>query len=637
MPMETINRRKFLEYALYGIGIATAGIGYYFYTKNKREASVPIQTLTQQTETITYTPALNRLASYAKSKGLSDPVIERLGNKLGDRLTDNSKALIDYLYELSKAEVVSPQILQFAPKDYNSSVIQSLQLKAIDEVVVDSKVPDQTVAALGYLSNFSGYTQRWYIEQHGLYDSAIELLTKAKSLGNQDFARYAVESLVCIQDHNPLTAIEAGFLENPRNKFREVRDGYLADMESRGNPYDDFAKDWRKMLKRSGVDREIESLDATEDWVYLVLNSNNPEVKEAEELKLKGGTPSQSDFKYTVPNYNTEQLVQYWLGKQNEFRLNDTLAQAIAMVNGLWVTIGDEEVRQAVHKDTNDLLNFFRETNEIQKAKEYYQLEDYPLEAKVCFAYTSSIGTIDGPHSLWKFIEKHATQKDYRWVRYGVDALQKMREIALERGWVERSVDLTVKNLEEYFYFSGAAQHWKYSTRTGDVPGVTESLIEINGEQVPDHGIYNLRFYLELYQKTGRGIGDCGDETYLMEALCKSWGIATDFVLHQIIVDGKFYGHAHMIYYEPLTRTWKAYREQLADEIYWNKSDLSYYVFIFRPPVKQAGYLTFSPIVKSRMGISGTAYVTRYTPIEFRQIYQDGCPTLQMKRWLLYS
>jgi len=361
------------------------------------------------------------------------------------------------------------------------------------------------------------------------------------------------------------------------------------------------------------------------------------EIYEAFELMLKGGTPNQSDFKYHIPNWNTELQVLYWLGKQNEFKLNDTLAQAIAMVNGLWVTMGDNEVRQAVYKDTNDLLNFFRETNEIQKARGYYQLENYPLEAKVCFAYTSSIGTIDGPHSMWKFVEKHAIQKDYCWVRYGVDVLQKMREIALEKGWVERSVDLTVKNLEEYFYFSGAARHWKYSTRMGDVPGVTESLIEINGEQVPDHGIYNLRFYLELYQKTGRGIGDCGDETYLMEAWCKSWGIATDFVLHQIIVDGRFYGHAHMIYYEPLTRTWKAYKEQLADEMYWNKSDLSYYVFIFRPPVKQAGYFTFLPIEKSRMGISGTVYVTRHTPIEFRQIYQDGCPTLQMKRWLLYS
>ena len=370
---------------------------------------------------------------------------------------------------------------------------------------------------------------------------------------------------------------------------------------------------------------------------YLALNATNPEVKEAFQLIMKGGTAAPGDFQYGVPNYNTELQVLYWLALQNQFKKDDTLALAVAIVNGLWITMGDGQVREAVKKDSSDLFAFFRETNEIQRSKGYFQLEDYPLEAKICLAYTSSIGTYDGLHSISRLVEKPADLTHYRWVRYDVGLLLKMREIAFEKGWAEQSTDATVKNIEEYFYFSGAAQHWTYSTRTGDIPGVTESLIEVDGELVPDHSIYNLHFYLDQYLTTGKGLGDCGDETYFMEAWSKSLGIATSFVLHQIIVNEQYHGHAHMIYYEPLTRTWKAYVEQLAYGMYGNLPDLSYYVFVFRPPVKLAGYFAFSPIKEARMGMSGTVYVTRYTPAQFRRAFASGLAASEMKQWLLYS
>jgi hypothetical protein len=401
---------------------------------------------------------------------------------------------------------------------------------------------------------------------------------------------------------------------------------YLSLLESNGTqPYVQLARELRRLP-------DLKNETAVAMITYLALNATNPEVKEAFDLMIKGGTPDPRDFTYAVPNYDTELQVLYWLALQNEFKKDDTLALAIAMVNGLWVTMGDGQVREAVNRDASDLLAFFRETNEIQRSKGYFQLEDYPLEAKTCLAYTSSIGTYDGPHSISRLVEKHADLRHYNWVRYDVGLLRKMREIAFEKSWVERSTDSTVKNLEEYFYFSGAAQHWTYSTRTGDIPGVTESLVEVEGELVPDHSIYNLHFYLDQYLTTGKGLGDCGDETYFMEAWSKSLGIATNFVLHQIIVDGKYYGHAHMIYYEPLTKTWKAYEKQPPTE-----PDVSYYVFIFRPPVRLAGYFAFSPIKDSRMGMSGTVYVTRYTPVEFRGAFLSGLPSSQMKQWLLYG
>ena len=406
---------------------------------------------------------------------------------------------------------------------------------------------------------------------------------------------------------------------------------YLTLLESNGTqPYVRLGMELRRLP-------DLSNTTAVAKIAYLALNATNPEIKEAFELMMKGGTPDPRDFQYTVPRYNTELQVLYWLALQNEFKKDDTLALAVAMANGLWVTIGDESVKKDVNTDTTQLLAFLRGTNEIQLSTGRPPLEDYPLEAKVSLAYTSSIGTIDGPHSLWKFAGKHVSLGDYRWVRYDVPTLEKMSEIAVEKGWVEHSVDLTVQNLEEYFYFSGAKEHWMYSTTTGDVPGVTESLIQVNGELVPDHGIYDLGFYLNLFLSARKERGDCGDETYLMEAWSKSLGIASTYALHQIIVNGSYYGHVHMLYYEPTTKAWKAYDEQLADNMYWNKSDLLFYVFIFRPPVRLTGYLAFSPIEDTRMGKSGTIFVVQYTPVEFRSVFLTGLPTSQMKQWLLYS
>jgi hypothetical protein len=620
------SRRKYLKYV--GIGVACAAIGFALRDLAERYGLIPslAKTITQtftQITTETVTTTLSPLASYAKSKGLSNSVIQELGNKLGDKLTENNKALIDYLYDLSQVEVVSPEVLQFAPSDYKHSVIQSLQLKTIDQVV-EEKVSDKTAIALGYLSTFPGHTQRWYIEQHGLDASAIDLLVRARSLGNQDFAKYAVNSLVCIQDHNPLTPNEISFLENPGNKFKEVRDSYLAEMESRGNPYDDFANDWRKMLKRSGVDREIESLDATEDWVYLVLNSDNPEVKEAEELKLKGGTPSQSDFKYSIPNYNTEQLVQYWLGKQNEFKGNDTLTQAIAMVNGLWVTIGDDQVRKAVYKDTNDLLNFFRETNEIQKARGYYCLEEYPLEAKVCLAWTGSYSPfIERNYGLMFFKDKRLSLEGYKWNTIHIDDLILARKIADGKHWIKKDINDTMQNIESYFFFD---RYWDH------VPNeIPEMYIAIDGERIINHDMGNPSFVFRYFAENGKAFGDCGDQTNIVSVFAKSWGISTNVMGNQKWVDSKLISHFYNIYYDSSSITWKAYSNQLKINL-GRAPGVKFFNHLLKPPVNLRAYL--NRWIKDGIPLGNMKYIQELTLEEVQRMYLNGVPSQTMKRWL---
>jgi len=670
---ERMNRRKYLRYIGAGIVAAVgAGIGCYYFKYKTQPIILPTsptstsvittppitQTLTQ-TKTITHTPTLTPLASYAKSKGLSDLVIERLESKLGDKLTDNNKALIDYLYELSKAEVVSPEVLKFAPSNYKNSLVESLQLKAIDDVTKDSKVTDETVVGLGYLSNFPGYTQRWYIEQHGLDASAIDLLNKAKSLGNQDFAKYAVESLVCIQDHNPLSKAEIAFLENPGNKFRGVRDSYLADMESKGNLYADLAKEWSKMLNRSGLNREMESLDATEDIVFLALQgkpyekfedrfdsskiTKEKEVYEAFELMLKGGTPNQSDFKYHIPNWNTELQVLYWLAKQNEFKLNDTLAQAIAMVNGLWVTIGDDQVRKAVYKDTNDLLNFFRETNEIQKARGYYQLENYPLEAKVCLAWTGGlnmhwIGPLTQPKIPMRLVyyqDRRLPLIVYEKDTVSINTLRKMREIANENGWWHGDIGKSIKVVEEFFYFyPHHPGYWEFAS-------CPELILDDDG----------LDAWLDVDWQFNRFLngkpprGDCGTETVFVDAWAKSMGIATAvhwmYKLGEKVDSSSWYSHHYAIYFNLHRSNWTAYEKQVSLLVPENITTSRVRYFIFRPPVNQSGYLRYQIRWKDNIPdyyYPNLAYTIDEVPITTAQeMMERGIDTVTMKRLLFYS
>jgi len=120
----------------------------------------------------------------------------------------------------------------------------------------------------------------------------------------------------------------------------------------------------------------------------LALNATNSEVKEAFTLIMNGGTPGPRDYSYSLPSWNTGLQILYRLAEQNNLKKYDTLALTISLVNGLWVAMGDEPVRQAAYNDTNTLLSFFRDMNQMKKTRGFYQLEDYPLEAKVALAWT---------------------------------------------------------------------------------------------------------------------------------------------------------------------------------------------------------------------------------------------------------
>jgi hypothetical protein len=195
------------------------------------------------------------------------------------------------------------------------------------------------------------------------------------------------------------------------------------------------------------------------------------------------GKPNQGDFHYQVPKWNTELRILFWLAEQNEFKTDDTLAQAIAMDNGLWVTMGDDEVKQSVYKDINSILNFGRVTSEWQKAIGLpYNLEDYPLEAKVCWAWTGGDPNRGGAvrhnlfsdptryynyiiniHHLKENKTRQVNLKDYIWNTLNPANLPIIRDIVVSK-WFGMDPDTTANNIANKF-----RSNWQYTSPYDDL------------------------------------------------------------------------------------------------------------------------------------------------------------------------
>jgi len=422
---------------------------------------------------------------------------------------------------------------------------------------------------------------------------------------------------------------------------------YLSLLESNGTqPYVQLAQELRKLP-------DLTNATAVAKITYLALNASNPEVKEAFELMIKGGTPDPRDYQYQVPDYNTELQVLYWLACQSEFRKDDTLALAIAMANGFWVTLGDKQVRGAVRIDATDLLRFFRETNEFQEQREYYQLERYPLEAKVALAWTANSALRDGPHSIFPGPNsqdpygnsKRLDLAGYRWDTVNVTTLRLMRSFMDRNGLVTSSISTTVGNLEYYMYFSNPrgtgekggmdSDHWYYVYENLTPKRV--ATIIIDGELVRNYVINNVDWLFSYFVKNSKGVGGCGDEAALVDGFSKSIGIATLLANRMVkLSETERTGHGYVVYYDPSNGVWEAYRKQLEMDMDWiPREAVAYFTFV-RPPANQHGYLR--AWMEGVFWCGAMTYLWRNTTlVGIEERFLAGFQTSEMKQWLLYS
>jgi hypothetical protein len=399
---------------------------------------------------------------------------------------------------------------------------------------------------------------------------------------------------------------------------------YLKLLESNDTePYVQLAKELRRLP-------DLKNATALAKITYLALNATNPEVKEAFELMMKGGTPAPGDFTYAVPSYNTELQVLYWLACQNEFKKDDTLALAIATANGIWLGVGDDEVAKAVRNDTKNLLGFFRETNELQNSRGFSQLEDYPLEAKVALAWTASNTATNGPHSLKDRYFETGTRlgmKGYKWNTVETSTLRAMREFMDREGLVSRSVDDTASKLEEFFMFGGTNDwggHW-FLTLDRRSPYYNRTIV-VDGEEVAAHNIQNVDFEWHFFLEHGKGIGVCDDEMAFLSALCKSWGIATTTITYnnEYPTDP---GHTHIVYFAP-PNLWKAYVKQLNIAA---SAEHPLHLFIYKPTFP-AAIVNYNSEVKEYHYVN-YVYCRNIAGTEIRAMFTAGIRTDKMRGW----
>jgi len=419
---------------------------------------------------------------------------------------------------------------------------------------------------------------------------------------------------------------------------------YLTLLRSNGTqPYVQLGQELQKLPDYSND-------TAVAQITYLALNATNPEVKEAFELMMKGGTPDQGDFQYPVPNYNTELEILYWLACQNQFKKDDTLALSIALVNGLWITMGTNQVVVAVRNDTIGLLTFLRETNLLQQTRDYFPLEDLPLEAKIQLAWTGGESMRPGygpPASLVYWTKQKLPFSIYEAATVSVSTLREMRSEADINGWVQpgHGVENLVSYIEDYLFFP-TGPHFNYRTDYSNI---------VNSQGIM--AVEDVDWQWAQHEKGFRFQGDCGTEMDIAGAWLKSWGIATvSEWTYTLFTQNKMekLSHSFIIYYEPISKTWKAYPEQLSENVGdWiermggAQSSQPFDMFICRPPVNQLGYLheeTFDSrtvngvFYASYWHFEGNMYYQiELTPwAKLEQMLSNGIPTSTMKQWLLY-
>jgi len=418
---------------------------------------------------------------------------------------------------------------------------------------------------------------------------------------------------------------------------------YLGLLQSnQTEPYMSLAREMAKLP-------DLTNATAVAKITYLALNATNPEVKEAFQLIIKGGTPDPRDFTYTVPSYNTELQVLYWLALQNDFKKDDTLALTIAMVNGLWVTMGNEQVKQAVRDDSTQLLRYFRETNELQRQQGYYQLEEYPLEAKLCLAWTGNITPAFGEYGL----SAHRFSRDYTVKRVDLTAYYwdtlNTTELSTLKSWITKNIHVvrnvgdTIGNLEHFWYFdrstpsnhNGGRMHWDYANEQNN-----EKQVVIDGTVHKNWYLFNVGGEFRFFLQNGYMTGGCADETAVIDGFAKSIGIATTALWHQEWgLKKDIGGHMFVIFYDPNERNWRAFESQLEVSTGPHMYEYPSQLYLLKSPINQKGYLRLWAIDNIAFA-GGMFYLGNRNEVLYSQIanmFSSGVPTSQMKQWLLYS
>lgn len=105
--------------------------------------------------------------------------------------------------------------------------------------------------------------------EFGLDEASLQQLLILCGHSDKEFARYAVEQKLCVEDRKP-EPLEIQFLVNPSwENTAKLREHYLKLLEEKGaSPYIELGKEWRRLPDLAD---DTTTTETTEDIVYLAL------------------------------------------------------------------------------------------------------------------------------------------------------------------------------------------------------------------------------------------------------------------------------------------------------------------------------------------------------------------------------
>jgi len=365
---------------------------------------------------------------------------------------------------------------------------------------------------------------------------------------------------------------------------------------------------------------DTNTVEAVTDIVDLALNATVPEVAEA--------------FEWILADGNLWKLrVLYQMALTSEFEHNDRLALMVANEFGYWALITTENPEIPL-QDAVMMLEQGRQASQLQESLGWtYNLSSLDNCSLAVWAWTGNYSASGGRVYPLRWYPRLPVE-GYLWNTVDVErTLPEMRQMALEQGWVGANPTETIGRIEYYFYFDrgpqgGNSSHWQYAS---DANG--HRLIDVEGREVANHDLNNVDFIWDHYVRTGKGIGECGDNTILIEAIAKSLGIPVTEVIRQA-TDSQRVLDSHMF---PLFRGldgWTAYDKELN---IGSGSSFNYTVYIGRPPINHLGYLNYWLEEPHRVRWFGNMYYVlkdQLTIADIRETFGNGVLPDTMQGWL---
>jgi hypothetical protein len=427
----------------------------------------------------------------------------------------------------------------------------------------------------------------------------------------------------------------------------------LSDLDDPKSGYPGLSNELRKLPDFH--QDTAESKLAVQRIATLALQSDEPQVKDAFRIMLLGGTPDSNDFRYfRAPNWNTELQALYWLAEQTGFKKNDSLALAIAMAHGVFISLAsDDDLGKAVYHDISSFLNFLRSINDYQASSKLTPLENYPLEAKLALAwrandwgrfgrvfYTLGDNACPGSnyetstpaniHNFHEYSTRPMNVKDYKFNTVSVSTLTEMSKYVIDRGWEPnlgagtRRVIFSVNTVRDF-----AHNQWVYAH---DYPGYKapcENWVTIDGERSRPTNINNPNYVWRIFKSTGEGYGVSDDSNAFTDALVKSMGIpgiSLDYVWGPI----ESSSHEETLYYDPSSNAWYASSFGTGET---PLASTSMDIFIFRPPAVWTNFFIFTEYDRWTHVPNLYHRILKVNGAEFSDILNQGIPSSEIYQW----